>query len=372
MATAAETPKPRSKHQEFMHRLSTSGRPLAQIQTEWHEYYTRLPDDEKHAVWQEFYAANAKHPSAYQKVAPQAAHHPATMLPAPSMPLDAELPAHSVVVSDHHPTSGFAATRRSAGSIKKHIGQKVHSRSTAGQKAKQHFQSLIFGLSLGFVTLIIFLFSFFNQMIIAPFIQPGRASATPIILDANGPAPTAEPQIIIPKINAQLPVDYNLLSSDEKLIQKSLEAGAIHYPQTAVPGQQGNAAYFAHSSNNIFNKGKYKFAFALLNELVPGDIFYVTYNQRVFTYKVFDKQVVNPGDTWVLGSVPGKIATAALITCDPPGTTLHRLVVWGEQITPDPATNSEAPAPVAAGSTEHLPGDAPSLWSRVWNWITPW
>src|SRR6185312_13112786 len=49
----------RSKHQQFMLELSSSGKDLATIQTEWHNYYQNLPDDEKHEVWQEFYASQA-------------------------------------------------------------------------------------------------------------------------------------------------------------------------------------------------------------------------------------------------------------------------------------------------------------------------
>src|SRR5262245_17141682 len=41
---------PRSKHQEFMHRLSTSGRPMAEIQAAWHKYYAGLSDADKHEV----------------------------------------------------------------------------------------------------------------------------------------------------------------------------------------------------------------------------------------------------------------------------------------------------------------------------------
>jgi hypothetical protein len=47
--------KPRSKHQQYMYQLSTSGKSLATIQTEWHNYYAGLSDTEKHEVWQEFY-----------------------------------------------------------------------------------------------------------------------------------------------------------------------------------------------------------------------------------------------------------------------------------------------------------------------------
>jgi sortase A len=261
--------------------------------------------------------------------------------------------------------------RRAISHIKKRIVNRVISSSAAQAKAKQHLHSLAFGLGTGVIVLFVLLFSFFNEMFLAPFIQPSRhVSATPIIVSADSVAPSAVPEVIIPKINVQIPVVYDETSVDESAIQRALERGIIHYPTTALPGQQGNAAFFGHSSNNIFNKGKYKFAFVLLHELVPGDIFYLSYAEKVYTYRVYDKKVVPPSEVSVINDVPGRAATVTLITCDPPGTATNRLVVWGEQISPDPsgAALPEAPPPAAPTPAE-LPGDAPTLWSRFRNWL---
>jgi hypothetical protein len=93
----------------------------------------------------------------------------------------------------------------------------------------------------------------------------------------------------------------------------------------------------------------------------------------VYTYRVFQKQIVDPTDTWVLNPVAGKTATATLITCDPPGTSLHRLVVWGEQIDPDPSAAAAAPAPTTtAQQPAQLASNGPTLWGRFWHWATPW
>jgi LPXTG-site transpeptidase (sortase) family protein len=134
------------------------------------------------------------------------------------------------------------------------------------------------------------------------------------------------------------------------------------------PGETGNAAYFGHSSNNIFNKGKYKFAFVMLHTLVPGDTFYLTYNNKAYVYKVISRTVVDPSEVGVLGPVAGHAATATLITCDPPGTSLKRLIVVGEQISPDPSGNTQAAAPtqsVASSQSASLPGNGPTLLGRV-------
>ena len=51
----AEGSKRPTKHQQFMQALSESGKDMATIQTEWHNYYQSLPEEERHQVWQEFY-----------------------------------------------------------------------------------------------------------------------------------------------------------------------------------------------------------------------------------------------------------------------------------------------------------------------------
>ena len=85
---------------------------------------------------------------------------------------------------------------------------------------------------------------------------------------------------------------------------------------------------YGHSSNNIFNKGQYKFAFVLLHLLQPGDTFYLTKDGKVYVYKVFSKRIVEPTEVSVLLPVDGHQATATLITCDPPGTSLGASLLW--------------------------------------------
>lgn len=349
----------RSKHQEFMHKLTTSGKSMAEIQNAWHNYYSVLSDEEKHEVWQEFYKANAKTRIEARREQSHA--------------IDAKIKEaqHKPVVSIHEEAEPVKPDPRSTSTIRKQVLKRVRMSHSAQEKARQNLQSLAFGLGLGAIALLIALFGLFNQLVVAPFIRPGSAAATPIILNADAPPPSATPEVIIPKLNAQLPVVYGGQSLAEADVQKALNDGVYHYPTTATPGQNGNVAVFGHSSNNIFNKGKYKFAFVLLKEMEPGDIFYMTYEGKVYTYKVFNKKIVNPDETWVLGPVEGKTATAALITCDPPGTTRHRLVVWGEQISPDPNGNNTAATPSEALQTQDLPGDGQSAWDRLKGWFNP-
>ena len=90
-----------------------------------------------------------------------------------------------------------------------------------------------------------------------------------------------------------------------------------------------------------------------------------------YVYRVFDKKIVKPTEVGVLGNA-GRPSTFTLITCDPPGTTLNRLVVVGEQISPDPATNiaGTTPESVQAPQSGMLPSDSQSLWDRVMGWFS--
>ncbi len=370
---ADDTP---SKHQLFMRDLANSGKSLAEIQTEWHRYYTLLPDKEKREVWDEFYNANhnvkyedllkkqsGSHPEE-QKFQPAVTHQPnGTIVPSPT-------PA-AVATAPKKPAKPKRIPKTKVGEQAQKLANAFSGNGTIS--AKQHLQSLMFGLGMGALVLGFILFGFFNEYFISPFIQPSRAvTDTPIIMTGKVEA-SAQPTIIVPKINVQVPVDFAVPSIDEATVQASLKGGVVHYPSTVKPGENGNGAYFGHSSQNILNSGKFKYAFIALRELTTGDLFYVTYEGKVFIYQVFAREVVPPTQVSVLGDTKGKQATAALITCDPPGISTNRLVVWGEQISPSIATNTAPQAtPEESLSPAEITGKGPSAWSRFMNIIQFW
>lgn len=388
---------PLSKHQLYMQQLNSSGRSFADIQTAWHEYYNNLPEHEKHEVWHEFHAANQT-ATPYQQQAQQMqqSHQPQPAAsipqePATYQPVQPSSP-YNLAPAATNPISPAALKRKSARLkdsakevIEKHkdkaptikdLKQKVKDTVSAQGKLKkkQHIQSLVFGLGVGAVTVFIFLFSFFNEVLLSPFIQPSRtATETPVIVDPASAVVGSTPKVIIPKINVEIPTDYSVTSASNAAVEAALDNGVVHYPTTVRPGQAGNAAFFGHSSNNLFNPGKYKFAFVLLHKLVEGDTFYLTYEGKTYAYQVITRRVVDPSEISVLGPVEGQTATATLITCDPPGTSLKRLVVVGRQISPDPAGNVApgAPSPQLAATepANQLAGNGPTLWGRIWRSI---
>jgi len=370
---------PRSIHQQFMYNLHNSGKTTAEIQTAWHQYYLGLSDDAKRQVWNEFNRNTPR--SAAPQHQPQRPVAPVVArpinreriypVPAGLTPVPNKKPNQAAVYTVEEPLAAADSRNHTTDAIRRQIRDRVRSRGGRGKlKTKHHIQSLIFGLGFGLLVILVVLFSFFNEVVIAPFIQPSRTvSATPIIVSTDGLTATGKNEVLIPKINLEIPLDFTAKTVNEKDIEAGLDNGVAHYPTTVLPGQLGNAAFFGHSSNNIFNPGKYKFAFVLLHELEPGDTFYITYNNVAYAYQVYDKKVVEANQVSVLNNVEGKPATVTLITCDPPGTSLHRLVVWGQQVSPDPSGNAAANAAAEPAKEQGLPGNGPTLWGRFTNSI---
>lgn len=400
-----------SKHQLFLQQLAQEGKGLADIQTEWHRYYTQLPDEEKREVWDEFYAANQHTPyqKLFQKQQPVATR--AQLKPVEqtvSVPTSGQPQVitgfSGVTVGDHtpqkHMTPSRSVKKTRAGHIKKkagqalrktkvgtkmldsktaertrHIKSRIQHKVSAGGKleTKHHMQSLLFGLGMGSIMLLFLLFGFFNEYIITPFIQPSsKVSGMPIIVSNISTEQAAVATVIVPKINIQIPIDFNLTTTDESTIQQSLENGVVHYSSTVKPGENGNGAYFGHSSQNLLNSGKYKFAFVRLRELTTGDVFYVTYQGKVYAYQVFAKEIVPPSQVSVLNDTKGELATAVLITCDPPGFSTNRLVVWGKQISPSVSSNTTPSALPGISEPTQITSNGPTLWTRMWRGIQFW
>ena len=188
-----------------------------------------------------------------------------------------------------------------------------------------------------------------------------HSNTPPIITTGNtAVAETVPPNpiITIPKINVSAPVIYPTTTANSPNYDPELEQGVVHYPNTALPGQNGNTVIFGHSSNDWWQPGNYKFVFVLLDKLVPGDTFSVNYNSKRYIYSVTNTKIVEATDVGVLSPTPDP--TITLITCWPAGTSLKRQIIQAKQISPTPQ-GSAAPTTVATPSTQILPSGSPSF-----------
>ena len=258
----------------------------------------------------------------------------------------------------------MAAARELQGKIRSKVGERAKKLSRS-----PHFKPIMTALAVGLV----FLCLQFNQVIVAQikyYISPGTLTneSSSIIIDptATTAAVGQNPKIIIPKINVDVPVVYDEPSYKEEDVQNALQRGVVHYGTTAMPGQKGNNVILGHSSNDMFSGGGYKFAFIRIDALENGDVFILDYQGKRYVYKVYNKAIIDPSDFSLINIKPDK-PVVTLITCTPPGTTLKRLVVQGEQISPSP-DSSQTAATQPQSTTAPIPsGNAPSLLERLGN-----
>lgn len=244
---------------------------------------------------------------------------------------------------------------------------KVRTQATKIRGSK-HFVPIAAALAV----VLIFVFLQYNRVFIASvnaYVSPGSIDPQNIVIDpAAEITVSADPRLVIPKINVDVPVMYDV-GNDYDSQMAAMEKGIAHFAipgASSHPGEIGNTVVSGHSSNDLFDPGDYKFIFAQLEKLAIGDTVYANYEGKRYTYVVTKKEVVKPTQVSKL-VYPTNKPVLTLITCTPLGTSLNRLLVTAEQVSPDPAAAAAAPAGSGqAGEGTSLPGQSsPTLIERL-------
>ena len=279
-------------------------------------------------------------------------------------------------LSQDNITGGNLESKQVETSLREKIRQKANSSFKLTKRHKQ-----LVPLFAGIFSVLFILFLQYNRLIFAPimaYIAPGNTKGYwyTAIDPTVSEAPTADPRLLIPKLNVDVPVLYNL-ATDPATINDAMNRGVAQFKipgADAMPGQIGNLVISGHSAGDIYSNNQYKFIFSGLERLVDGDLIYINYNSVRYTYKVFKRETVEPTNVAAL-IYPTDKPLLTLITCTPLGTDRYRLLVTAEQINP---TYDKTQAPVVAETkpetTENtssvLPANERSFFDRVWRWLT--
>lgn len=143
-------------------------------------------------------------------------------------------------------------------------------------------------------------------------------------------------RIRVPDVGIDLPIHHG--TSDE-----AMRTGAGHLYGTALPvGDTGArpvlSTHTGLRSATLFDR---------LTDVKIGDTFYVDVYGETLAYKVTRIDVITPDQIEALAPTPGK-DLVTLMTCTPYAVNSHRLLVTGERVPYDPATD---PAPTTATAT---------------------
>lgn len=239
--------------------------------------------------------------------------------------------------------------------------------SASKVRKSRHFVPITAGLCV----VLVFAFLQYNRVLFAnvqAYISPGNIDPANIIVDpTTSVTVSAEPKLIIPKINVDVPVTYNV-TPDYDSQMKAMENGVAYFGipgANSKPGQIGNTVLSGHSSNDIIDQGNYKFIFARLDHLVKGDTIFVNYESKRYIYTVTKTEVVKPTDVSALVYKTDK-PVLTLITCTPLGTSLNRLLVTAEQVSPSPSEATAAPnSSSSSESASSIPGNSPTFVQRL-------
>ena len=212
----------------------------------------------------------------------------------------------------------------------------------------------------------------YNRVIVAAFeayIRPSSMNPANIIIDPTvSTVVSSDPRLIIPTISVDVPIVWDADASSQDSLNAAMDNGVAWFNiqgANAKPGQMGNFVLSGHSSNDWLDKGNYKFIFAPLERMKAGDTIYVNYNSTRYTYTITSTKVVKPTDVASLRIGSDK-PYITLITCTPLGTALNRLLVFGEQVSPDPNAAATASTGTTPSTTAtKMPSNSPTFFQRI-------
>lgn len=260
-------------------------------------------------------------------------------------------------------------------SVSDRLRRVIRKKATESAK-KTHRKRHLIPILAGVAVVLLILFLQYNRLIFAPimaYVSPGNAPASGI--EAIDPTITqtvsAEPRLIIPKLNVDVPIRLDIPLSG---VMAAMNNGVVHYRiagASAYPGEIGNFVITGHSAGDVYSSNPYKFIFSGLERLSDGDLIYVNYKSVRYTYRVIRKEVVEPSNVASLVVDTDK-PLITLVTCTPLGTSRYRLLVTGEQISPsyEGAEKSDDYSTPEQDEDEALPSNEPSFFEGIWNWLT--
>lgn len=220
-------------------------------------------------------------------------------------------------------------------------------------------------ITLGVIVLLFVLYQLFgtnltearNQTNLSKQFKTAIAAKAPVQTSSATSSHSAKPAPdVLPSVPPGGAIDHLVIPAigvDKYVVEGTneddLRRGPGHYPGTAYPGQNGNAAIAGHRTT-------YGAPFFELNGMKVGDKILLTdLNNHTWVYIVSQPpEVVGPDDTSVLN--PTSFPQLTLTTCNPRFSATSRLIVFARL--KGQATAVAPPAQPAVHTPTVIPGDS--------------
>lgn len=139
-------------------------------------------------------------------------------------------------------------------------------------------------------------------------------------------AKVKEGSLAIPKLGIEAPIVF-ATSTDEKDLKKYLDKGVLHYPGSALPGEQGRVIILGHSAPPGWPEINFDKVFSDINKLESGDEVYVYFDNQGYLYRVREKIFLGKGEEIPASDLTNSESVLVLISCWPPGKDYKRIAV---------------------------------------------
>ena len=325
--------------------------------------YERTHNEQQHQIqqnaWQRYHSAwQSYYQQYYERYYVSQVHEAKKSL---EEQVASQQPEHHERHREEEPISTDEAMYDLRSKLRKQVEDSAHK-----IRRSRHFVPTMAALAV----MIVFLFLQYNRVIFAnveAYVTPGNMDPSTLIIDpATQGAVGNDPRLIIPKINVDVPIVWDAVAADQNSLNAAMDKGVAWFNipgANARPGEKGNFVVSGHSSNDWLDQGDYKFIFARLEQMQVGDVIYTNYNGTRYTYNITKKIVVKPTDVAAL-TEPTDKPMITLVTCTPLGTAINRLLVFGEQVSPDPSGAHAAEASTASSATA-MPSNSPTFLERI-------
>lgn len=259
------------------------------------------------------------------------------------------------------------STNEAMHNLRSRLRHQINERAKKVRKSR-HFIPVLAAV----MVMLMFLFLQYNRVLfsnVSAYITPGSMDPATLIVDPNASSTVSpDPRLIIPKINVDAPIVWDANAASKESLDAAMDKGVAWFNiqgASARPGEKGNFVLSGHSSNDWLDRGDYKFIFAPLERMKAGDTIYVNYNSTRYVYTITHTKVVKPTDVAALQTGTDK-PHMTLVTCTPLGTDRDRLLVFADQVSPDPngATTAKQDTSTSANATK-MPANSPTFLQRL-------
>ncbi len=137
--------------------------------------------------------------------------------------------------------------------------------------------------------------------------------------------------LVIPSIGLFTPVVI-AKSVEKKNLNDALDMGAVYYPGSVLPGQNGQIVILGHSAPPNWPNVKYDWIFSNIQNLNIGDKITLKYDNEEYIYSVVEKNIIQQGQSVSAPRLSKNNNILTLISCWPPGENNQRIAVTAELV----------------------------------------